>query len=405
MSSSKSAHGPSKDEIFHAIQNGNLDLLKTLVNQDNVNIKDRSGYTLLHVATNLEKSNIAKWLVSIGADLNIHCNSHNVLSLALNKANYDLFNYYLENKADCIGRNQLNLLHEATNKEQYDIVEKLIEKGADPNQFNSLQITPLTISVQHKNKRIILLLLESGACANLPDKKGNTAIHLACNMGDVEIVNCLLDNTECDLKLKNLVDETPLDLYIINCMRESKLPDSNLINKIIELGGLMSMPWNYTLNTSNHYIFIKLMSILCKYRLNDLFLNERPLFSDLIINGYWSNSLIVAIKAAIIEYKSGNEHQKEIFKEIEIILLSNELNLSESDLISTFYMFDEVDDYEMYKFIKNLYSKPFNLKSLARIRIRKLLSSLSVETIEKLKLNEEMKNFLIFESIQNSKFN
>ncbi len=218
-STSSHTSGASKDEIFHAIQSGNLELLRTLVSPDNVNIKDRSGYSLLHVATNLDKSHIAKWLVSIGADLNMHCNSHNVLSLALNKANYELFNFYLENKADCIGRNQLNILHEATNKDQFDIVEKLIEKGADPNQFNNLQITPLTISVQHKNKRIILLLLESGACANLPDKKGNTAIHLACSMGDPEIVNCLLDNTECDLKLKNLNEETPFDLYLMNLMR------------------------------------------------------------------------------------------------------------------------------------------------------------------------------------------
>jgi len=53
-----------KDEIFHAIQIGNFDLLKTLVSSENANLKDRSGHTLLHMATNNEKNEIAKWLVN-----------------------------------------------------------------------------------------------------------------------------------------------------------------------------------------------------------------------------------------------------------------------------------------------------------------------------------------------------
>jgi len=52
-----------KDEIFHAIQIGNIEILKTLVSSENANLKDRSGHTLLHMATNNEKNEIAKWLV------------------------------------------------------------------------------------------------------------------------------------------------------------------------------------------------------------------------------------------------------------------------------------------------------------------------------------------------------
>ena len=55
--------GSLKDEIFGAIHSGNLDIIKRLVGSDNANIKDRSGHTLLHAATNLEKNEIAKWLV------------------------------------------------------------------------------------------------------------------------------------------------------------------------------------------------------------------------------------------------------------------------------------------------------------------------------------------------------
>jgi len=332
-------------------------------------------------------------------DINLHCNGHNVLSLALSKGNFEMFDYYLEQKAECIGRNQLNILHEAVNKNRYDIVERLIEKGADPNQTNNLLTTPLTIAVTHRNKRIILLLLESGACANLPDKKGNTAVHLACSMGDAELINVLLDNTECDLKLKNHLDETPFDLFWTNCLREAKPPDVNLLIKIIELGGLFSMPWNFTLNNQNHFIFIIAISILCRYKLKDLFVNDKPLFTDLIIRGYWRNSLIVAIKSSIID----NKETKELFKAIETIILSNEMELSEGDLCSTFYMFDEVDEFEVYKLLKDLYSTPFSLKSLSRISIRSRIDNFNIEAVDGLKLNDQLKNYLIFET-KKSKF-
>lgn len=351
------------------------------------------------MATNAEKVEIAKWLVSIGGEINMHCNGNTAISLALTKGNFELFNYYLKNNGDCKGRNQLNLLHEAANKDRCDIVEILIEKGADPNQLNSMHYTPLTIAVMHKNKKICQVLLENGACATIPDKKGNTALHLACTQGDSDIINVLLDNTECDLKLKNANEETALDILWNSSIKEAKAVNYDLIDKFIKLGGVFSMPWNFVFTSHNHIVFIRCMSILCKYRLKELFLNDKPLFTELIINGYWRNSLIVAIKSAIIDHKAQNaSEQKALFESIETIIVSKELDLSESDLCSTFYMFDEVDDFEVYKMLKKLFSTPFSLKNLSRIEIRKSLSSLSRENVDQLKiLTEPLKAFLFFE--------
>lgn len=408
MSSAKNAHTQNvvnKEEIFHAIQTNNLELLKKLVNAENVNIKDRSGYTLLHIATNNEKSDIAKWLVSIGADVNIHCNSHTVLSTALTKANYDLFDFYLENKAECIGRNQLNVLHEAANKNRFDIVERLIEKGADPNLFNNLHITPLTIAINHKNKQIILFLLENGACANLPDKKGNTALHLACSMCEPDILNCLLENTECDLKLKNLNEETPLDLLWINLIKENNKfnLEESLLHKLVELGACFSMPWNYNLNLTNYATFLKLISILCKYKLKDLFLNDKPFFSDLILNSFWRNSVIIAIKSAVLDAKLSASTKSELLASIEKILLANEFNLKQNDLLATLYGIcdeePESEQQDVFKYVKKFYSKPFSLKNLCRNEIRKNVINLSQDTLLKLKLNDsKLINFLNFDA-------
>ncbi len=159
------------------------------------------------------------------------------------------------------------------------------------------------------------------------------------------------------------------------------------------------MPWNFTLNNQNHFIFIIAISILCRYKLKDLFVNDKPLFTDLIIRGYWRNSLIVAIKSSIID----NKETKELFKAIETIILSNEMELSEGDLCSTFYMFDEVDEFEVYKLLKDLYSTPFSLKSLSRISIRSRIDNFNIEAVDGLKLNDQLKNYLIFET-KKSKF-
>jgi hypothetical protein len=399
---SQLSHKLAKDEIIAAIQNGVLDTLKKLITPENVNhIKDRNGHTLLCLATTSDKIDIIKWLVNdINCDINLHCNGHTALCTALSKGYFDLFFYFIENNADCKGRNQLNLLHEAAAKNRLDIAKILIEKGADPNQLNNISQTPLTISVLQNNTEMCKYLLDNGACANVADRKGNTILHLACTLGDFDLVDVIVDNyPDCDLKCKNQNEETPLDLLWTTAIKEAKAP-FNLIDKFIKLGALFSMPWNLIFNCHNHIVLIKCMALLCKYRLTDLFLKDKILFTELIIKGYWSNSLIVSIKSAILDHKMQNaDEQQELYKAIETIVLSGELNLNVSELISTFYMFEDIKELEVYNRLNKLYSSPFNLMNLCRIVIRKNLKMLNPEFIhDELKMPEQLKKFLLFES-------
>ena len=110
--------------------------------------------------------------------------------------------------------------------------------------------------------------------------------------------------------------------------------------------------------------------------------------------------MIVSIKTAIIDYKSQTEtEQIDLYKAIETIVLSRELELTEGELCSTFYMFDEVEDFEVYKNLKkNLFSAPLSLKNLAKVEVRQRLRMLDTETVEQLKvLTEPLQKFLFFE--------
>lgn len=134
--------------------------------------------------------------------------------------------------------------------------------------------------------------------------KGNTALHVACGSLDAGLIECLLANTECDLRLKNVQDETPLDQLFLGYLRDTRRPSEELVRRLVRAGALFSMPWNFALTSANAPCLILFLAILCKLEtpsLSSLFLNDKPFFTDLIVRGYWPNALLVALRLSIIE--------------------------------------------------------------------------------------------------------
>jgi ankyrin repeat protein len=377
-----------KEEIVQSIIQNNLDKLKQTVHSEIVNIKDRSGNSLLHIATTNDKTEIAKWLIGQGANVNALCNSHSCLSISLQRGNFELFDFYLNDaNADCSGRFQLNVLHEAALKNRIDLVEKLLEKQVDPNLYNNLHHTAITYAIQNKNIDLVLLLLENGACVNLPDKKGSTALHEAFRLLDSDIIKCLLDNTECDLKAKNVQEETCFDLYFINCIKESKQPDEEIIKKCInESQAQFSSAYLFEMTTSKQsLVLLKFLSLLLKHSnknelLKDLLfeqtlkLERKQYMIDLILNCYWRNSIIIACKSIIydlgnknLKFDDSNENDEfelQVLNPLELIFKSNQFDLNEADICSTFhYLLNNNSsnsntelDFVLVKFIKDTLS-------------------------------------------------
>lgn len=119
------------------------------------------------------------------------------------------------------------------------IVENLPNKEKDINNVDSIGNSALHLAVTLKNMdEIIPYLIKHGADINLSNSKGQTPLHLACGKNRIENVNILLVNP----KIKyNPVDEqgfTPLikacasQAYdVVKCLLRSKDVNINLKDK------------------------------------------------------------------------------------------------------------------------------------------------------------------------------
>lgn len=84
-------------------------------------------------------------------------------------------------------------LHMAALSGQQDAAAFLLANGANVNRKGGmLGLTPLQVAVG-SGAAMVKLLLENGAKVGAKDLDGNTALHLAADTGDVEVIGVLLD--------------------------------------------------------------------------------------------------------------------------------------------------------------------------------------------------------------------
>lgn len=80
-------------------------------------------------------------------------------------------------------------------------IERMKPRGIDI--FNKLRQTPLHLAVITHQKYLVERLVEGGADVNLMDRHGQTALHLACQDGDINSVFAIRDVTHrCHLRIR-----------------------------------------------------------------------------------------------------------------------------------------------------------------------------------------------------------
>ena len=189
----------------------------------NSNIQNKEGDTSLHIACYNKSLNIIRLFLERKCSTNIpNTKGETALDIPLNEY------------GDC-------LLHIACQWGDVDIVRYLItDKRCNPNLQNTKLDTPLHIACHDKSLNIIRLLLERKCSINILNRKGETAqniplnedgdclLHIACQLGDVDIIRYLITDEKCSPNVQNFLKNTPLHAAL-NVLTSDEHSQSNLI--------------------------------------------------------------------------------------------------------------------------------------------------------------------------------
>jgi ankyrin repeat protein len=157
--------GIGKPDIIRAIESGDLDIVRSSLQKDPKWIKKKYyGDTILYLSTESNKSEIVKFLLEKGADINqTSRNSRLPIHAAISHGNLELVQAFVRAGSH-------SSLRLATIYGNYEISKFLVVSGADINElyfdpFDRLftEKTPLDYAYESKNKLLIDYLLEHGA--------------------------------------------------------------------------------------------------------------------------------------------------------------------------------------------------------------------------------------------------
>lgn len=172
--------------LVQAVYSEDLEEVKARVMmRAKVNVRDKSqgGITPLHAAVETGNVEIAQFLLSRGAKINIRDFQKRTPAMMMDgDATPEMFQLLVShgtklNLVDKLGNNALH--HLASNGADEDMVRALISYGVNVNLANKLGRTPLMIAAESDNGEAVKALIENGADVNASDKERKTAWDLA----------------------------------------------------------------------------------------------------------------------------------------------------------------------------------------------------------------------------------
>lgn len=212
-------HDPTS--IFTAVQDGNVDAVRSLLNQNPRLVKatNASGWRILNQAVSCGHYEIVELLLAQGADIHAKYRGRSLIHDAL--PHREVIELLLFHGADPNGKNEVGEkpLHRAvmfwreeSPVEAKRLVELLLANGADPKAVGRDEFTPLHLAVTSGSpaaKEIVQLLIRYGAQVNAKGKHDATPLHLATLEGSADLVQVLLANGAY-IEARDCLFRTPL---------------------------------------------------------------------------------------------------------------------------------------------------------------------------------------------------
>ena len=154
------------DLLFYHLKYQQIEEVQTMLQRGEVNINDQdiNGKTALHIACEINATNIVKLLIDNGSNPNI--------------ATHLDVGYYIP-------------IHKACEKGNREVVEMLIKAGSDLNARNKVGQTPLHIAIKQRHSDLAKYLISNGCDIEIRDTAGCNASYYAKINGLKEIIDIL----------------------------------------------------------------------------------------------------------------------------------------------------------------------------------------------------------------------
>ncbi|MEG4057047.1 MULTISPECIES: ankyrin repeat domain-containing protein [unclassified Microcoleus] len=181
-----------------------------------VNARDKSGNTPLHLAVDRGSQDIAELLIANGARVNVRNeNGQTPLYRAIAIGHNDIAALLIKNGTDVnnIDRYGTTPLHKAAHYGTVEILKLLIAKGAEINIQDNQRKTPLDIAVDLKLQDTVALLISKNPDVNSEDKEGRTLLHIALDFKLEDVAKQLIAKGAF-VNAKNNLLQTPLHLAV-----------------------------------------------------------------------------------------------------------------------------------------------------------------------------------------------
>lgn len=239
--------------IFNSCQENFIQEIKYFIvkSEQNLELRNPSGWTPLIMAASCGKIDAVKFLVSIGADRKAKTNSGTTaISIATQNGHTQVIDYLMsvgespsefatggntclctaalcgkldvckflveEKSIDINEKNQFGKkpIFYATEKGHVDIVKFFISKGADVNEVGYDGVPLLFLAYQKGQMEVHKILIENGAETNCNDKNGLNLLHYSATKNDKQTAQICIDNGANINEAREIDHLTP---YLIAC--------------------------------------------------------------------------------------------------------------------------------------------------------------------------------------------
>lgn len=297
------------DECFTKMVNNNnisVDVLKSLINEVNINYKDKMGNTPLLYAIKNNDIDKVSFIVS-QPNINIMVNNlhgQNAFMMVIEQSNYEhlaiLIDQFKTHELFKVIINQSNKNNEtpillATKNNHTELFKIIYDHGVNLNCVDINGNSLLHYAIKNNNNEIFELLVNDVTInVNIQDYDGMTPLMLCINNNDADKIYRLLNCEKLDLNVVNNLGQNVIDIVIKQKYSTIK------INKPIELFGsnhykdgfahldecyemLATGNNNNTNNTCDHDDLIKLF-IQKNINLNNFDINNKSILTYVIDN-------------------------------------------------------------------------------------------------------------------------